>query len=519
MNRRLIYLLGIVSCLTLLSYSWRDKYRFPAFFIRCGGVVAGIVFLIETSPKKWKTEQQANAIILTKEKDYLSQEREAIATEWENLENKINFAEQRFQEQLQNIQKEFDLAWQQKQEEYDFELGLLQKENSQLISKIIELNAIKYPKGTSRVEWVAAQVIDVFIEYDIAVDYKDSHALPGMDLIWVVPRQEVRVKKVKEVVEEIQLRLGLSTLPAMEIEAGCIRIDLSIASEKTKASNSKKIKIIEPNIGWFKEACSNTIHAFVNGDTGAGKSTLIANFVGAIKSIMGADVEVVIIDPKFPHSQWILDGEEIQPQFIGFDNLTDDMGNSYPSAIDGLRQLDADVRSRLSNDAREKLSGREVKPHRKRIYIVDEFEELCAEFGEEAAAPIRSAWRLARSSNISVIAIGQNPGCKAYRLEKANLRNAACFYLRENALKGIDEIVPTASAKSLLREQVLARQLAADTNPNARFYGLIKYPGKSAFIANMPTPGEYCFSEENDENISSTADIYDLVEEAKNARI
>lgn len=257
---------------------------------------------------------------------------------------------------------------------------------------------------------------------------------------------------------------------------------------KGKEQNQGILSKVNPESRWILESVKHSLHGFICGETGSGKSTLVNNFICTILNEFGDDgVEIVIIDGKFPHTKWEINGKEIRPQFIGFESLKDDDDNYYPTAIEGLEQLYQDVQDRLKTDAQAVLSGRPVATHPKRIYIIDEFEQLVSQYKQRASEPVKSAWRLARSSNISVLVIGQDPGSKAYDMVLANLRNATCFYLREQALRGIREHGLTNEIEKGLRQDLAAMQIAQEK----LYFGLVKHPGQLPFIAQMPPEDFY----------------------------
>jgi len=507
-HHRKAFLAGMFLCgnLSFFSITYQDlPFKILRLSLTTVGAIAGGILL-----KEHRTPDRFEIEVLTFEQQK-EQEIQAIAQQREELYKEQDLLNQ----QLQNWADELVLTTEQeKQDQQQLYEGTI----VQLQSRISELEGIKRPRGTSRIEWVANQIIDVLLEYEVFADYHDSHAIPGNDIIWVNPRQGVKVRKLKELAEEIQLRLKAIALPELTVQEGSICISLPTDKAKTEslaaAGTKKKKGIIDPPPTWFQDMVLNpeVNHLFVNGDTGSGKSTLIDNFICYAKQELGKSVDIIICDPKFPDSEWVVDGEEILPQYKGYERLIDEDGEEYPSALDGVLDMFQDVRLRLEIAAKDKLAGRGVKPRQPRIYVVDEAEDLVASFGKDASESIQSVLRVGRSTKVKAIIIGQNPGCKAYGLEKANLRNCAQIYLRENALSGIDQVAPTTEIKKQLREQVALRQAAAEGDRSKRFYGLVKYPGQPPFIALMPEPQKFSHEEEAEEEF--TVSIEDLVEEA-----
>jgi hypothetical protein len=492
------FLTGIISLTTVQNQAaWLKVLRMAMVG---SGAIAGSALLWEYRPKE---EEEA----ITMQATLIDEERQQLLSESEELEKRL---QQWADEQAASWEKQY----QDQAETYEAAIA-------QLRGRIAELDGIKRPRGNSRIEWVANQIIDVLLEFEIPADYYDSHAIPGNDMVWVTPRNGVRVRKLKELAEEIQLRLKLPSPADIAVQEGQIQISLTTDKTKTEAlaTTRKKKGIIDPPATWFQDMVlhPDVNHLFVNGDTGSGKSTLIDNFICFAKQELGSSVSITICDPKFPDSHWIVDGEEIIPQYKGYERLIDEDGEEHPSALDGVISMFDDVRSRLEVAARDKLAGREVKPRKPRIYVIDESEDLVGEFGKDVSDAIKSVLRVGRSTKVKAIIIGQNPGCKAYGLERANLRNCAQIYLRENALAGIDQVAPTQEMKKYLREQVALRQAAAEGDRTKKFYGLVKYPGEAAFVTLMPPPHHFNPQEADEDFLP--ASIEDLVEEAMHSEL
>lgn len=484
-----VFLAGGISLLTIgNNQNWLRVLRLS--LVSAGAIAGGVLLYEYRTPSKLEKQ-----MLELQQREIESHSNAASSLAAVEVERTRLYQEQeQLDKQLQQWADEQMQSWKSQLED---QAAMYEMMIVQLRSRIDELEGIKRPAGTSRIAWVANQIIDVLLEYEVEADYHDSHAIPGSDIVWVIPRSGVKVKKLKELSEEIHLRLpGVESVEISLTDDGTIQIVCSTDKAKTerqKLSNSKSDRAIVDDPSWFEKMITHpdVNHLFVNGDTGSGKSTLIDNFISAAKRELGREVEIIIIDPKFPDSSWVIDGEEFLPQFKGYDRLIDESGIEHPSAIDGLYQMLEDVRSRLATAAQAKLAGRD-KPNRKpRIYVIDEAEDLVATFGEDAAEPIRSVLRVGRSTKVKAIIIGQNSGCKAYKLEKANLRNAAQLYLRENALAGVDQVGTTVAIKKVLRDQVAQRQHEGESDRSKRFYCLVKYPGCPAFTALAPKPGSY----------------------------
>lgn len=473
--------LGALSLLTVrLQSSWLKMVR-PAFLL--GGAIAGTTLLIDyRSPSKLDDEQTRIEKEAEAQRLEIEQERQRLYQEQAEIEARL----QAWADETKTL---FEQQLTSERETYESVIDSLK-------TRLAELGGVKRPKGNSRIEWIADRVIDVFLEYGIACDYEDCHEIPGEDLIWLTPRQGVKVSQVRALSDELQLRIaGIDYPPAISLtDEACIEISIKVSVEKQRRERASiEDELIEPAPDWFEQMIQHpeVNHLRVAGESGSGKSTLIDNYICLAKKDLGDDVDIIIIDPKFPDTKWVIDGEEIIPQFKGYERLKDEFGNEHPSALEGLLAMQQDVRDRLSKAATEKLAGKDITERKPTIYVVDEAEDLIGTFGEDAAEPIRSVLRVGRSTKVKAIIIGQDPGCRAYKMQKANFRNAAQIFLRENATAGIEEVGLTRTQKAELKKQVGLRQLLAENDRSKRFYGVIKYPGCPAFCANMPTVGAF----------------------------
>jgi energy-coupling factor transporter ATP-binding protein EcfA2 len=473
--------LGALSLLTVrLQSSWLKMVR-PAFLL--GGAIAGTTLLIDyRSPSKLDDEQTRIEKEAEAQRLEIEQERQRLYQEQAEIEARL----QAWADETKTL---FEQQLTSERETYETVIDSLK-------TRLAELGGVKRPKGNSRIEWIADRVIDVFLEYGIACDYEDSHEIPGEDLIWLTPRQGVKVSQVRALSDELQLRIaGIDYPPAISLtDEACIEISIKVSVEKQRRERASiEDELIEPAPDWFIEMIQHpeVNHLRVAGESGSGKSTLIDNYICLAKKELGDDVNIIIIDPKFPDTKWVIDGVEIIPQFKGYERLKDETGTEHPSALEGLIAMQQDVRDRLSKAATEKLAGKDITERKPTIYVVDEAEDLIGTFGEDAAEPIRSVLRVGRSTKVKAVIIGQDPGCRSYKMQKANFRNAAQIFLRENATAGIEEVGLTRTQKTELKKQVGLRQLLAENDRSKRFYGVIKYPGCPAFCANMPSVGAF----------------------------
>lgn len=439
--------------------------------------------------EQFKKQQEQIQKQLEEEKRQYQLEMESVQKQRELMIAEQSAVEERLQKWVDDQQKAWQESIDSQREMYELQIGQLQQ-------RIADLNAIElFTSKHGYAGWIGNQVIGVLLEYELFADGQDCHQLPNSDvMIWVKPRKGVRVRKLKELGEEIQLRLGLEDPPEITIDDDTICITLKPSSQrKSKKEGKDKMAVQEPN-KWFPEAIHVANHYFIPGDTGSGKSELVNNIVCMARRELGDDVRIIIIDPKFPDTEWNIDGVEVMPQYKGYQQLELD-GKKYPSAYDGLYAMADDMRGRLETATKAKLRSQEIPKRIPTLYIVDEVPDLIANAGDakgDVVDAILSVVRVGRSSKVKCLLLGQDPSCIVYGFKTtATLKNFSCFYLREFALKGIDDLVPTTTEKSKLKALVQKQLKAAETDPNEQYFALVKYPGRAAFVARLPPPKAY----------------------------
>ncbi|MGA7935211.1 MAG: hypothetical protein WCA35_16805, partial [Kovacikia sp.] len=403
-------------------------------------------------------------------------------------------------------------------------------EINQLNAALASANGIKRPKGNAGYPgWVANQVIDTLLEYKAPCDYVTAYKVEVADVavisVELQPRDGVKVSQVEQLTKEIHARVGLGEPDIGLTDIGNIEIQFALVEpEQHRPTGEKENPIPEPHPTELRKALVKAVHYFISGDTGAGKSTLINNIACLVQAEYGEDIEIVIVDPKFPDSDWVIQGQRIVPQYKGYDRLTDQFGNELPNALDGLHDMHREVRDRLQLAAEAEIAGK-PKPDRKPIlYIIDEAEDLIATYSKEASEPILGTLRVGRSTKVIAVPIGQSPMCSDYGMKKANLNNCTRFWLRENAMKGLDDCSPPREVRAELKAQIYARQKRAQAElkegldpPPSGFYALFKVPGQPPFVASLPRPNQY--AELVSANLfvaqRENEDIWDLVDQAE----
>jgi hypothetical protein len=353
-------------------------------------------------------------------------------------------------------------------------------------------------------------VIECLAKYEVPVGFRDAFLRGTQELVVILEPLDaspVKVRQVRDRLEEIQMLVGFG-YPDLDIDDEVMQLTFPLVEEKLPVSArdkaKKSLEIIEPVGDYLKRLVkgNDRLHAWINGDSGGGKSTLVDNYISLIKrelEMPDDPVEVVIIDAKDPDTPWKIDGRTIVPQYGGINDPDDPDGEESEDWIEndclaGIRAMRADVYQRLRDARDARNRGEPAPPRRRTIYVIDEAEEIHSVYGKDASKPILAAARLGRSSGIAVVVLGQSFNPSAYGFQIPNLNNFFRIYLRESARKGIQAWVATIAERNPLLEQVAAREARNKTLPEKhpqRFWGFIKCSGEPGFLAQLPPPHAY----------------------------
>lgn len=472
-------------------------------------------------------EREADRIV-AEERKYLAEERQRMESEREVLNQWIEQQQKELfeLEQLATAQVEQRAieAEERLKAERDYLIEVLEQEQQQYMSEaqqeidardrmIAELQnhlaaaiQVKRPKGNGRVEWLADQVITFFWDFKLPVDFKECTHVLNVDYVWLEPREPVKLAQVRDVVKEMPLHLdGIDGEPMISINNGTILLEIKQAVERT--INRDREPLTLQGFDYFRQAVAESSHDLVAGPTDAGKSTLVSNLIDAASSLFTEDiakrradweiniaegVDVQIIDPKFPRTVWRINGQQVRPQYRGFDRWTDPDGVEHLCALDGLKAMDSEVRNRLERAMLAEHSG-EKSTEVPMIFVSDESEQMVADYGSAASEPIRFASRVGRSELVRAIVIGQSPLCSSYGFkQKAALNNFTRWFIGDATIeRGIDEVCVTTVQKRRYRAELESLQKNAMTDPSKQFYALVKFPKSRPVFVYLPPPGYF----------------------------
>ena len=347
------------------------------------------------------------------------------------------------------------------------------------------------------VSFVGNQIQEILWQFDVECDADRAVETDSEHYLWFKPRKVVKLKEVQSAAEQIPAYVdGIFEPPSATMSGGMILLRYPFNQPAAKAqARVKEESLIAEGFDWLRSCVLDSVHDLVAGPTGSGKSTLIANLIDLVQSTMlrewGKDPSIWLVDPKCPDSEWRLFGVKVDPHYRGFDRYTDPSGQSYPNALDGYRAMSQSVRDRLRAAQDDWFHDRETDRDPE-IWVCDEGEQMVAEYGAEASDPVQFVARVGRSTKVRLILIGQSPKCSAYKFRTiSQLNNFTRFYLGEAILGAIDEIGRTTIEKNRMRKTLQKLEAIALTDPDKRYFCLVKQPSRPAYFAYLPPPGYF----------------------------
>ncbi|NET46638.1 hypothetical protein [Okeania sp. SIO2B3] len=455
--------------------------------------------------------QEKIAALSTKEEQLQDELYQAISEENQSLNSRIEEAQKFLQTQLDTQTEQFQQEIQQLNEQHQYELSLKDEAIAGLQLQLQQSNACKIPpKSAKRIHHAALQVQEVLFEHEVTADWVDSWAHPKsqFDSHWFHLRYGIPKYKVQRAIENIPGKVEGYFTSQLTWEDGKFQIDCSLFDPSvTKPQKIKGIEIEPAPKDWILNSLGEIsskehggYHLFVCGPTGTGKSSFLCNLLDFAFRKIGV-IDLRVIDPKYPDTEWRVKGEKVIPQYKGFKPWTNPDGIEEPCALDGLLDMQESVETRLE-EAREAEYLSKEKPDRHTIlWVIDEAERLIAENpknaknkGPNAVDPILQTLKVGRSTRNIMIMLGQSPMCSRYGMLETDLDNfgIAAWLGAENIKKGIDEVSTHLTTKKRLRKQLEAWEALAEQDSSNKYIGLIKMRGQPAFIAKLPPPN--CFS-------------------------
>lgn len=234
-------------------------------------------------------------------------------------------------------------------------------------------------------------------------------------------------------------------------------------------------EIIDPPPDWLIKICLLSVHFRVNGQTGSGKSTFVLNLttilVKSFQTTQNLDVEVFLIDPKYPFSDW----GKYTPRYKGIDE-----------SLEGLETMANTVLERLKL-ARECADHKRPLPvFRPQLWIVDEIDMIISQYEKVASKHLKTGLKVGRALGVKLCYVGQSPLADDLKLRRNDFNNSTNIFLGSNGLAAIDEICYTGQQRAFLTGQLAARE-----HQEQKYFALIKAPQLPPFTAQLPPENAY----------------------------
>lgn len=247
-----------------------------------------------------------------------------------------------------------------------------------------------------------------------------------------------------------------------------------VESTPALPSKSKLPDIIDPPSDWLIKVCLMSNHFRVNGQTGSGKSTFMLNLLTILVKSFEAknqDVEIIIIDPKYPFSDW----GSYTPSYKGIEE-----------SLEGLQAMSDTVIERLAL-ARQCADRKKPLPiFRPQLWIVDEIDMVISQYQKEAANHLKTGLKVGRALGVKLAYVGQSPLSSDLKLRRNDFNNSTNFFLGSNGLAGVDEICYTKRDKEFYMLQIAAREAIEQ-----KYFALIKAPSLPPFTAQLPRENQF----------------------------
>lgn len=361
-----------------------------------------------------------------------------------------------------------------------------------------------YPKATL----VAERVLNFLYGNGVYLDFMDC--LEEDEAISLLLRPKKGVKNIVEYFNTITKQLpalmalaqGCNNAPQAAIYQGLFRVDFDVtgmtANQRAAKARSKEIEELPPN--WLEEIIKYSYHFRVNGQTRAGKSTFVNNLLGLMRRMFDGDVEIVLIDPKYPLSRWSL-----VPKYKGIEQ-----------AIIGLKAMAEEVELRLKLATEDADAGKPIRDFQPILYIIDEVDWVSSEYNDPvpvvaeflqelelstkkaAATLLKKGLKVGAALRVGVCYIGQSPLCSALGLNRNDFNNSCNFFLGENIIPAIDEVAykqqqPYLKQQYKLRVERAEQYLGTPDEAKYKYFALVKAPGMSAKLVTLPPQDAYDF--------------------------
>ncbi len=363
------------------------------------------------------------------------------------------------------------------------EIAALQGENEALKEQLAVATYPKIPRGIDRVCAYLQQIIPALYQRNFRLDY-DSHTTnPNRDQVWFRPQNTFDIKELDKQSGLIQGLIGSKhPLSWRWIEKGLIELEVSTAGVETAPKTSKR-KVADRIVSgeqWLIDLVAKCFHFRITGENGSGKSEFFNNlFCIAKHLVFKGKLDLTLIDPKFPMSEWEVDGDYFVPQY-----------RSWEDAIDGIQAMADLVEGRLEKSRKnfdpKNWSESVSVGLTPSMWALDETDTTMSQYKKEIKDNLRVGLKVGRALKVMVCYMCQSPLPDDIGLRRPDLQASGNIMLSTTAGMGLETLIITPQKKLELREEI-----AYLNEEGCKYYALVSYPGVDPFIARLPKPKAY----------------------------
>ena len=195
--------------------------------------------------------------------------------------------------------------------------------------------------------------------------------------------------------------------------------------------------------------------------------------------VFDGKLDLTLIDPKFPLSPWIIEGQPFVPQY-----------RSWEDAPRGVADMAALVDARIQKASdnfkpQDWLDGTtpEFTPS---MWAIDETDTTMSRYKKEIKDNLRVGLKVGRALRVMVCYMCQSYLPSDIGLNHPDLKASATILLSTSAEEGADDLPMSKERRLEIKEEIA--YLNAE---GCKYFALVKYPGVQPFVARLPKPKAY----------------------------
>ena len=363
------------------------------------------------------------------------------------------------------------------------QIATLQGENEGLTQQLAVATYPKIPRGIDRVCVYLQEVIPALYKLGFKLDYDSHNTNPNRDRVWFRPQNTFDIKELDKQSGLIQGLIGSKHPLAWRwIEKGLIELEVSTTGVETTPKTSKR-KVADRIVSgeqWLIDLVAKCFHFRITGENGSGKSEFFNNLYCIAKYLVFAgQLDLTLIDPKFPMSEWEIEGKYFVPQYT-----------SWESAVDGIEAMAGLVNTRLETAKKnfdpENWAASVSVGLTPSMWALDETDTTMSQYKKEIKDNLRVGLKVGRALKVMVAYMCQSPLPDDIGLRRPDLQASGNIMLSTTAGMGLETLIITPQKKLELREEI-----AYLNEEGCKYYALVSYPGVDPFIARLPKPKAY----------------------------